>query len=1775
MRSILRNHFRFLFVFLFIVTASQLMAQTPYVNWAKNIPATTGGSTIKDLQTDASGNVYVTGVFAGTVTMNPEVVNSTKLVSAGQNDVYVAKYNTLGSLVWAFRLGSTGNDAAHNIAVDAAGMVYVLAANSGSMDADPSSNTTTVNTNGSTDLVVAKYDGNLTPSDLSFFKWGFSMGGASNEIGAGITVDASGMVYILGYGGPSTAFDADPSTNTKSIGGTGYTKTYVAKYDGNVTPSSTSFCKWAFHASGNDNNVLSSSIVVDGSGNVYTAMRFFGTSMTTTVGGSFSKSSGQYDMVLLKFDGNPATPVYKWGFMMGGPDTDEITDMALDAAGMLYVTGNLFSGSMDANPSSGVNTLSASFGGPDLFVAKYNTTLLPSSTSFYQWGFVLGSQGQEFVSDITVDGSGNLYLAGAVSGTMDVDPSSGVNSITANGGTTAADFFLVKYNATQSPTSTSFYKYGFTLGSTGGSERGEGLSIDNNGTVSVGGIYAGSNVDFDPQSATSLNLTSGNTGANSNGFIARYSVLPSPTIGAFADMSKTTQATPFTLTNPSSNSAGAFTYTSSNPTVATVSGNTVTIIAAGTSTITAIQAADGSFAAGTVTALLTVTTPAPAITSFAPLSVLSGEIITITGTDFTGTTAVTLGGVAAASFTVVNSNTITAAVANGATGNVVVTNPQGSGTSSSIFTFALPAPAGGLDFDGVNDYVEIADNNNLDFGSGNFTIETWVNKKAGSANFSNSGVIGKWNTGSSTGTNEWLLQTTSGTGSNNIPSFWMEAGSTIYQCNATTSMQLNTWYHLAAVREGTTLKIYVNGILEGTQTIPANAIINNTNLNMTLGAYRFSSNPLFSAMSMDELRIWSRALCQEEIQNNKDCELNAATQTGLTALYHFNQGIAGADNRVLTVPDAPTVNSVTAGNAQASVSFTANADGGLAITSYTVTAAPGGLTATGTASPITVPGLTNGVSYTFTVTANNAKGISLASAASAAVVPQTVPDAPTAVTATIVSNSAEVSFTAPANNGGSAITSYMVSSNTGGFTASGTSSPITVPGITAGVSYTFRVVAINAIGNSAASTASNSVIILTIPNPPIIGQVIAGNKQASVWFNTPVSNIDLNVTSFTVTSSPGGITATGASSPVVVTGLTNGTSYTFTVKGTNAVGTSAASAVSEAVVPKSAPDAPTNVVAATTAVANRLSVSFTPPANNGGSVITSYTVTSSPGNFTASGASSPILVNGLTLGVTYRFTVTATNAAGTSAASSQSAAITPSSVPGAPTNVSVVVGNAQATVSFNPPSSDGGLAITSYTVTSSPGGTTASGTSSPIVISGLTNGSTYTFTVKATNSKGTGTSSAASSAVTIGSSGSILLVYNAALGQYINALTGNIFSVGDGAEYDPNTGDLKVNPYSGPGGTVPAHIVTPQSNTYVSFDAINTGRYYTYRFSFVDPSQMLEFDRNGDAFASVNPPLYLITSDLKVVDLYDGVSNGYNGILRDPVTGDPITGQVVSYTALQTPGVWLLPAAPTASVNQKKLLNQSPLATTGFVNDVPSYVTGPYDYSNTAPADHIELSGNITTSYFTTIPVPMAAAYTAPANTISVTTSLIDETGNNNGVLKNFALTGNVSNWTAGIASGNCTVFVPATTPITGNNSVCVGSTTALSNATVGGTWSSSNEAVATVSANGLVNGLSAGTAIISYTNTCGGIATVTVTVNALPAANITADGPLTVCSGGSVTLTASAGTSYLWSNNATTQSITVSVAGDYHVKVTDANSCAATSSVTTVTVNITNSSHC
>ena len=405
-------------------------------------------------------------------------------------------------------------------------------------------------------------------------------------------------------------------------------------------------------------------------------------------------------------------------------------------------------------------------------------------------------------------------------------------------------------------------------------------------------------------------------------------------------------------------------------------------------------------------------------------------------------------------------------------------------------------------------------------------------------------------------------------------------------------------------------------------------------------------------------------------------------------------------------PSAPTQAQATGSALQASVSFATPADdGGLPITSYTVTSSPDGITVTGTGSPIVVTGLNRQVRYTFTVHATNAAGDSPESAPSNAVQTVFVPDRPAIVSTVGGDSSATVTFTPPASDGGRPITRYTAIARPGAassgpsITASGTGSPLTIGGLTNGTLYTISVYATNALGNGPESVAS-FVQPLGLPGAPTGVGATLSPLGMSVAFTPPRATGGAPVTGYTVTASPGGITATGTTSPIVVQGLTNGVSYTFTAHATTSAGNGPESAPSDAVTWVNSTALSPPLYPSALAGNQQATVSFLPPLDDGGSPVTSYTVTSSPGGITATGTTTSITVTGLTNGVSYTFAVVAANAHGTSQPS-QSNAVTPSARYGPPnddfanaqpissTSGTVTGTNVQATKEPGEPAHDG------------------------------------------------------------------------------------------------------------------------------------------------------------------------------------------------------------------------------------------------------------------------------------------------------------------------------------------------------------------------------------------------------------------------------------------------------------------------------------------------------
>lgn len=346
-----------------------------------------------------------------------------------------------------------------------------------------------------------------------------------------------------------------------------------------------------------------------------------------------------------------------------------------------------------------------------------------------------------------------------------------------------------------------------------------------------------------------------------------------------------------------------------------------------------------------------------------------------------------------------------------------------------------------------------------------------------------------------------------------------------------------------------------------------------------------------------------------------------------------------------------------------------------------------------------------------------------------------VPSPPRDVVAVAGDASATVSWLEPATNGGRAVTGYVVTASDGATYESAKTS-LLVEGLTNKTAYTFKVVARNAIGESAPSAPSNEVVPYTVPGA--VSEVVAepGLGKATVSWHAPDDDGGSPVTGYVVTAS-NGTTREVSTTSVEYEGLTPGIGYSFTVAAVNAAGRGPWSPLSNVVTLFAAPGAPTDVLALPEG--DKAVVSWWAPPSDGGSPITHYEVTASDGSKRQS-TETTLAFDGLAFGVAHSFTVAAFNAYGGGPNSNRSNEVVLITVPGPPQNVVGVRGPRSVGLRWSPPLSNGGHAITKYDVYGS-NGEVYSSTTEKLDVMGLTNGVAYTFTVHAVNSVGQGPAS--------------------------------------------------------------------------------------------------------------------------------------------------------------------------------------------------------------------------------------------------------------------------------------------------------------------------------------------------------------------------------------------------------------------------------------------------
>ncbi|MDO3397941.1 fibronectin type III domain-containing protein, partial [Nocardioides sp. SOB44] len=359
------------------------------------------------------------------------------------------------------------------------------------------------------------------------------------------------------------------------------------------------------------------------------------------------------------------------------------------------------------------------------------------------------------------------------------------------------------------------------------------------------------------------------------------------------------------------------------------------------------------------------------------------------------------------------------------------------------------------------------------------------------------------------------------------------------------------------------------------------------------------------------------------------------------------------------VPDTVTKPTATRGDKSATITWTKPPGNGSPVTGYTITSSPGGVSKSVDAdtTTATIGGLNNGTTYTFTVVATNAIGTSTASDPSNEVTPAGVPDTVTKPSATRGDKSATITWTKPPGNG-SPVTGYTITAAPGGATKTvpADTTSTTIGGLNNGTTYTFTVVATNAIGDSPASEPSNEVTPAapaTAPSAPANVTAAGGNASATVSWTAPDENNNSPVTGYTITSTPGGVSksVTGDTTTATIDGLNNGTTYTFTVTATNAIGVSPASSASNEVTPAAPATVPDRVDKPQAKVKNRKVVIRWEPVGSNGSDLISYTVASNRGHLkTVPPGKTKVVFRKLKPG-RYKFNVTATNNVGDSRSS--------------------------------------------------------------------------------------------------------------------------------------------------------------------------------------------------------------------------------------------------------------------------------------------------------------------------------------------------------------------------------------------------------------------------------------------------------------------------------------------------------------------------------------------
>jgi len=349
------------------------------VLWAKDV-GDVGDDFGYGIAVDHSGNVYVTGSF-GSPTITFGVTVLTNANTDDSFDMFIAKYDTGGNVLWAKKAGGSGYDDGNAVAVDASGNSYVL----GDFESPAIgfSTDTLRNADGAGfnyDIFITKYDpnGNLV--------WVKGAGGTNYDYPTALTVDASGNSYVTGFF-KSTALVFDQDT----LATAGGFDMFVVKYNANGNVA------WAKSA-GNSANDFGYGIAVDGSGNSYVTGGFL--SPTITFGLTTLISAGGADAYVVKYDSSGNVV---WAKNNGGAGGDFGGAITVDAVGNSYVTGEFRSSTITFGSTTLTNV---GGGGYDVYIAKFT----PDGNVV--WARSAGGTVDEFGYGVGLDAAQNVFVSG-------------------------------------------------------------------------------------------------------------------------------------------------------------------------------------------------------------------------------------------------------------------------------------------------------------------------------------------------------------------------------------------------------------------------------------------------------------------------------------------------------------------------------------------------------------------------------------------------------------------------------------------------------------------------------------------------------------------------------------------------------------------------------------------------------------------------------------------------------------------------------------------------------------------------------------------------------------------------------------------------------------------------------------------------------------------------------------------------------------------------------------------------------------------------------------------------------------------------------------------------------------------------------------------------------------------------------------------------------------------------------------------------------------------